>query len=206
MGAHHNHCSHEVENNSPAYRKVLWTVMIINFVMFIVEITGGILSNSTALLADSLDFAGDTTTYTISIFVLGKHLHTRARASLFKATLMMLFGLWISGTVIYQIFSGDIPKSEVMGIIGALALIANLICAFLLYRFREGDSNVLSVWLCTRNDAIGNIAVLLAALGVYLSNSNAPDLIVASIMGYLGLSAGIRIFRHAMVELKTASH
>lgn len=202
MSAHcHNHDA--PSQTTPGYKLVLWIVMLINLAMFFVEISAGLLSNSTSLLADSLDFAGDAATYGISIFVLNSHLHQRAKASMFKAAIMALFGLWVLGTVVYQLFSSDLPQSHVMGMVGVLALVANLISAFLLYRFREGDSNMLSVWLCTRNDAIGNIAVLLAALGVYVTNTAVPDLIVASIMGFLGLSASIKIFKKARIELNS---
>lgn len=175
--------------------------MLINLAMFGVEISAGILSGSISLLADSLDFAGDAATYGISLFVLGRHIHTRAKASLLKASTMVLFALWIIGTVIYQFINGTLPKAEVMGLIGILALSANLLSAFLLYRFREGDSNMLSVWLCTRNDAIGNVAVVLAAIGVYFTGSNIPDLVVALGMGSLGLAGALKIIRAARHEL-----
>lgn len=186
---------------SKPYRRALWAVIILNFTMFLVEIFSGIASGSTSLLSDSLDFAGDAVTAFISIIVLNHHIHTRAKASLGKAFLMLCFATFIAATAIYRFFHGSVPQSNIMGIIGVAALCCNLSCAVILFKYREGDSNMLSVWLCTRNDAIGNVAVMLAALGVYLTNTNLPDLIVALIMSTLAINSSCRIIAKARHEL-----
>ena len=180
--------------------------MSLNIIMFIVEIVAGFASQSVSLLADSLDFGGDAANYAISLFVLNRALTTRARASLLKAVTMAGFGIWIIGTTVYRFATDTLPAVEVMGVIGLVALIVNGTATLLLYRFRQGDSNMLSVWLCSRNDALGNIAVMLAALGVSLTHSNIPDLLVALVMGILGLTASVRVARQACKELRSKSH
>lgn len=201
MACSHDCCEHTAQ--TARYRRVLWVAFIINTLMFFVEIIGGIKAGSVSLLSDSLDFLGDSANYLISLFVLGKALQTRAYASLIKASTMGLFGLWIFGTTVYQFFFGQLPNYHEMGVIGVLACIANLSVAFLLYAFREGDSNMQSVWLCSRNDALGNLAVILAAVAVYFTQSHIPDLVVALLMSFLSLQSAWRIFVHARQELST---
>ena len=180
-------CDHEpkFDGVSAAYKRALWAVIAINGTMFLVEMAAGVLAGSQALKADALDFFGDTATYTISLFVIGMPMVWRTRAALFKGLSLAAMGLWVLGSTAYQFLVLGVPKAEVMGIIGFLALVANLASVLLLLKYRDGDANVRSVWLCSRNDAIGNVAVILAASGVWVSQSAWPDLIVAGIMAAL---------------------
>ena len=186
---------------SPAYRRVLWIALSVNLAMFGVEIAAGVAAGSASLLADSLDFLGDSANYALSLFVLGQALAWRARASLVKAASMGLFGLWVAGTTIQHALAGTVPAAPVMGAVGTLAFVANLGVAVLLYRWRDGDSNMRSVWICTRNDALGNLAVLAAALGVFGSGSGWPDYLVAAIMSGLALWGAVEVTRRALGEL-----
>jgi Co/Zn/Cd efflux system component len=182
---------------------VLWIALLVNFAMFVTEIASGLRADSVSLLADSLDFFGDAANYGLSLWVLGMHLSIRAKASLVKAISMAIFGVWILVTAFTHFLSGVVPAPETMSIIGILALLANLGVAWLLYAYRDGDSNMRSVWLCTRNDAIGNVAVILAALGVFGTGSAWPDLLVASIMASLALQASWQVIIQARAELHT---
>jgi Co/Zn/Cd efflux system component len=199
-GHDHGH-GHDHGTASPVYRRVLWAALAVNLAMFAVEIGAGLAAQSVSLLADSLDFFGDAANYGISLFVLGMALQWRARASLLKAASMGIFGLWIAGTTIQHALAGTVPEAPVMGAVGGLALLANLGVAGLLYRWRDGDSNMRSVWICTRNDAIGNLAVLLAAAGVFGSGAGWPDYIVAAIMAGLALTGAAQVTRQALSEL-----
>lgn len=185
------------------YRKILWIALIVNITMFVVEIVSGVKASSVSLLADSLDFLGDAANYGISLWVLGLGLAIRAKASLFKAISMAVFGLWVLGNTLWHFLTGVIPRAETMGLIGLIALAANLGVAALLYAYRDGDSNMRSVWLCTRNDAIGNVAVILAAIGVFGTGSAWPDLIVATTMASLALHSAWTVIKHARTELTT---
>ena len=187
------------------YRQILWVILIINASMFFVEFASGLYSGSQSLLADALDFFGDAANYGISLYVLNKAISTRAKASLIKGSTMGAFGLWVLASTAYKAITVGIPQSEVMGMVGFLALLANVFSAFLLYKYRSGDSNRESVWICSRNDAIANIAVILAALGVHLTNTKWPDLLVATIIAGLALSGAIRIIKKAREELKLKS-
>jgi Co/Zn/Cd efflux system component len=205
MSAHccgHSHEEASAAAASPAYRRVLWAALVVNFTMFAIEIGAGVAAQSASLLADSLDFLGDGANYGISLFVLGMALQWRARASLLKAASMAAFGLWVAVTTIQHALAGTVPQAPVMGAVGALAFAANLGVAFLLYRWREGDSNMRSVWLCTRNDAIGNLAVLVAAAGVFGSGTGWPDYVVAAVMSGLALTGAFQVARHALGELR----
>ena len=170
--------------------------------MFVVELSSGIYSGSQSLLADAIDFFGDAANYGISLYVLNKSVTMRAKASLLKGSTMGLFGLWILGSTLYKAFVTGIPHAEVMGAVGFLALIANVTSAALLYKYRKGDSNRESVWICSRNDAVGNIAVMLAAAGVFATGTKWPDLLVAAVMAGLALNGSRRIIRSALAELK----
>jgi len=183
------------------YRKILLIILLINAVMFVVELISGAYSGSQSLLADAIDFFGDAANYGISLYVLNKSIESRAKASMIKGTTMALFGIWILGSTFYKAFSETLPQAEIMGIVGFLALIANVICAILLYKYRSGDSNRESVWICSRNDAIGNIAVMIAALGVFASETKWPDLIVAFIMAGLAISGANKIIKKARNEM-----
>jgi Co/Zn/Cd efflux system component len=205
MSAHccdHGHEHANAAAASPVYRRVLWIALAVNFTMFAVEIGAGVAAQSASLLADSLDFLGDAANYGISLFVLGMALQWRARASLIKAASMGAFGLWVAFTTIQHALAGTVPEAPVMGVVGTLAFAANLGVAFLLYRWREGDSNMRSVWLCTRNDAIGNLAVLVAAVGVFGSGTGWPDYAVAAIMSALALVGAVQVARQAFSELR----
>ena len=198
-------CCHVPDSAAPdaAYRKILWWALLVNFLMFFVEITAAYVGNSTALFADSIDFAGDAANYGISLFVLSMHITTRAKAALFKALCMGAFGMWVLTDAAYQAYHGIIPNADVMGWVGFVALVANVSVALMLYRYRDGDSNMRSVWLCTRNDAIGNLLVLFAAVGVFFLQSVWPDVVVAVIMATLGLSSAVSVIRHSRKELAT---
>ncbi len=187
---------------SPAYRRVLWIVIAINAVMFVVEMTAGAAAGSKALQADALDFLGDTLTYAISLYVIGKPIHMRATAALMKGGSLALMGVGVLGWTIYHTFVLGVPNATVMSGVAFLAFAANVVCALLLLKFRDGDSNVRSVWLCSRNDAIGNIAVIAAAGAVMLTGSAWPDLIVAAAMAALFLQSSIKIIRQATTELR----
>ena len=195
-------CSHEPAPKKPnsKFRTALWIALIINLAMFIVELIGGAYANSSALWADSLDFFGDAMNYAISLAVLGASLYWRATVALFKGLTMALFGFVIIGKSLYAYLQGIPPEAMTIGVIGVLALIANVIAAVVLYAFRDGDSNMQSVWLCSRNDAIGNVAVIFAAVGVFGTGSLIPDLVVAVIMATLGLTGGYQVIKNALQE------
>jgi Co/Zn/Cd efflux system component len=182
------------------YRKILWIALIVNAAMCVVEISSGLVSGSVSLLADAIDFFGDAANYGLSIAVLGSPLLMRNRVALFKAACMFAFGAFVLSRAAWSAQQGITPEPVTMGLIGALALCANLLVAYLLYRFREGDANMRSVWLCTRNDALSNIAVMCAALGVLGTQSKWPDLIVAAIMGGLALSSVWAIARGSLAK------
>ena len=197
----HDHEPDSGKSHQGRYRKILWVALIINFTMFLVEIASGVKANSVSLFADSLDFLGDSANYGITLLVLGMSVAVRAKASLFKALTMAAFGLWVLGSTVWNAATGVLPSAETMGIIGVLAFVANLSVAALLYAYREGDSNMRSVWLCTRNDALGNLAVIFAAIGVFGTSAAWPDLIVASIMASLALHSSWIVIKHARTEL-----
>jgi cation diffusion facilitator family transporter len=201
-------CHHEYKFDgvSSGFKRALWAVIAINGVMFGVEITAGALAGSQALQADALDFLGDTATYAISLFVIGMPLRTRATAALFKGLSLGAMGLWVFGSTLYQTLILGVPQAEVMGIVGFLALLANVASVLLLLRYRDGDANVRSVWLCSRNDAFGNIAVMCAAAGVWVSGTAWPDLIVAGLMAGLFLWSSFQIIRQALQERRHLEH
>ncbi len=200
--SHDHHHDHGPAGDDPAYRRVLMVALIVNFAMFAVEILSSQAAKSDSLLADSIDFLGDGANYAVSLWVLGAAVSMRARASLLKAASMAGFGIWVLGSTTVHALAGTVPEAPTMGVVGALALIANLGVAVMLYRFRDGDSNRRSVWLCTRNDAIGNVAVMLAALGVFGTGHGWPDALVAAGMGALALHSSIKVFRQARSELR----
>ena len=189
--------------NNPKWRRALWIALAINGGMFAVEIVAGITGGSKALQADALDFFGDAANYAISLGVAGMAIAWRARAAMLKGATLALLGLYVLLAAGWGAFHGAVPHAEVMGVVGVAALIANVVVAVMLYRFCSGDANMRSVWICSRNDAIGNIAVVLAALGVFGLNSAWPDLAVAALMAVLGLSGGFQIMRQARAELRS---
>ena len=182
----------------PTTRRILWLVLIINAAMFAIEIFAGLHAGSLALQADALDFLGDAATYAITLALLTAPLRWRAAAAFAKAASLGAFGIWILSSAVIHGFSPIAPIAEIMGSVGLAALLANVVSAVLLFRFRGGDANLCSVWLCSRNDALGNIAVIAAAGGVFATTTAWPDIAVGSVMAVLALSAALQIFRHAM--------
>jgi Co/Zn/Cd efflux system component len=197
----HDH-GHGAPGADPTYRRVLWAALIVNGAMFAAEVVAGLLAGSVSLLADSVDFLGDAANYGVSLFVLGMSLRARASASLLKGASMGLFGMWVAGTAIAHALEGAVPEATVMGWVGFAALAANVLVTVLLFRFRTGDSNMRSVWLCSRNDAIGNVAVMLAAAGVFWTGTGWPDIAVAGLMAALAISSSYQVLRQALGELK----
>lgn len=195
-------CETTPPTKDQAWRRVLWIALTINAGMFAVEIVAGVAAHSAALKADALDFLGDSANYAISLGVAGMALQWRARAALLKGASLFLLGLWVLGSTVWMALAGTLPQAETMGVIGVLALLANLACAVMLWRHREGDANRRSVWICSRNDAIGNIAVVVAAAGVFGTGTAWPDIAVAVILAGLGVSGGWQIIRQARAELR----
>ncbi len=201
----HSHgCAAPSATQSPRYRRVLWAALIINAAMFVVELAGGVRAESVSLLADAVDFFGDAANYGISLLVLGMALSWRAKAALFKGLCMGAFGIFVLGWAAWSAAAGTVPEPVTMGVIATLALLANVAVAVMLYAWRDGDANMRSVWLCSRNDAISNIAVMAAALGVFGTGSAWPDLAVAAVMGVLALTAANSVIRQARAELRPA--
>lgn len=191
------------EGMSDGYKRALLAVILINAVMFFVEFTAGVRSGSQALLADALDFAGDSATYTISLLVIGASLRTRAMASLFKGGSLALIAVIILASSLVRFFGDTVPIAETMGLIGVLALIANLTSLAILMRWRDGDSNVRSVWLCSRNDAVGNVGVIIAGIIVAITGAAWPDLVVAILLATLFLRSSFAIISQARAELNS---
>ena len=203
MSAHcHTGCSAAPTPISPAYRRVLWVALVLNAAMFGVELVAGLQAGSVALWADAVDFFGDAVNYGLSLAVLGLGLRRRAQAALFKGLTMGLFGVLVLARALWVAFSGEVPEPLTMGLVAMLALATNVAVAALLYAWREGDANMRSVWLCSRNDAIGNVAVMVAALGVFGTGSGWPDLAVAAVMGVLALTAARSVIQQAWAELQ----
>jgi Co/Zn/Cd efflux system component len=203
MSAHcnHHHADASAGVANPRYRRILWGALIVNAAMFAIEIAAGVQSGSVSLLADAIDFLGDAANYAVSLLVLGMALAWRARAALLKGASMLLFGLFVAGRAVWALLYGAPPEAMTMGLVGLLALAANVGVAVALYAYREGDANMRSVWLCTRNDALGNLAVMAAALGVFGTGSAWPDLAVAAVMAGLAITAGVAVLREARREL-----
>ncbi|MBI2286097.1 MAG: cation transporter [Nitrosomonadales bacterium] len=180
-------------------------VLVINAVMFVVELTAGLMSGSLSLLADSLDMLGDALVYGFSLYVVARGARMKARAALFKGIIMALFALFVLGQAIYRILFPHVPVFEVIGAIGLLALAANGICFFLLWRHRSDDINMSSVWLCSRNDLIANVSVLFAAAGVWLTHSGWPDILVGLALAALFVRSALFVLRGAIRELRATS-
>jgi Co/Zn/Cd efflux system component len=193
-------CEVRFEGLTRDYKARLWAVIALNASMFAVEMGGSVMAGSQALQADALDFLGDTLTYGISLAVIGLSLRVRATAALVKAATLALMGLWVLGSTLWHAFVLGTPRAEVMGTIGFLALSVNVASVLILIKYKDGDANVRSVWLCSRNDAIGNVAVMLAALGVWGTSTGWPDVIVAAILASLFLNSASKILRQALSE------
>ncbi|MBA2960809.1 MULTISPECIES: cation transporter [Ramlibacter] len=189
----------------PRYRKALWVALGLNALMFIVELGASWSSGSVSLMADSIDFFGDAANYGLSLFVLGMASTVRSQAALFKATCMGAFGIFVLARTLWSLQAGTAPEPATMGMVGFAALAVNAGVALMLYRFRTGDANMRSVWICSRNDALGNVAVLLAAWGVFGTGSAWPDLLVAAVMGGLALTGAWTVLHHARAELRHAT-
>jgi Co/Zn/Cd efflux system component len=187
---------------NPGYRRALWVVLGINAVMFLVEIGAGLAAGSASLQADALDFLSDAANYGISLFVVGMALRYRAMAAFAKGVSMGVFGLWVIATVVWHAVQGTLPSAVMMGTVGFAALTANAISFGILWFRRTGDANMRSAWICTRNDVIGNLAVLLAALGVFGTGTGWPDLVVALTMAALALQGASAVLRQSLGELR----
>ncbi len=195
-----DHCHQPTEEEVRRSRLALWIVLIINAGMFAVEIGAGLASGSTSLLADSLDFLGDAGNYAISLFVVGMALGTRARASMLKAATMGALGVWVLGAALWNASIGTVPEATTMGTVGIAALVANAVSFGVLWQFRTADSNMRGAWICSRNDVLGNFAVLAAAFGVFGTGTGWPDIIVAIIMAALALQGAVAVMRQALGE------
>lgn len=194
-----------VETSVPPSRvfyRALWAALFINFTMFLVEIVFSFKGKSLSLTADAVDFLGDSVNYASSLIVFGYSLRARARLSMTKGLVMLTYALVVFSIAIKRSFSGALPSVETMGVVGAIALCANATVAVMLYKFRDGDSNMQSVWICTRNDVLGNIAVLLASAGVFLTDSRYPDIAVAVFLAAMGLQGSLKILRLSWMEMK----
>jgi Co/Zn/Cd efflux system component len=202
-------CDHGCSSSAPkpdaAYRRILWVALGINLAMFFVEIAASFVSGSVSLRADALDFLGDAANYALALAVFGMALRWRASAALLKGMVMGAFGLWVAATAVFYAVDASVPTAEVMGVIGFVALVANFIVAGLLYRYRQSDSQALSVWLCTRNDVLVNVAVIAAGAGVWASGTPWPDIAVAAAIAYLALSSAARITRQALAEMHSVA-
>ena len=192
----------ETPGHDRLWRRVLWVALLVNAAMFGVEIAAGVVADSAALKADALDFLGDSANYAISLWVAGMALVWRARAAFVMGASLFALALWVSGATVWMAVAGTLPEAETMGVVGMAALVANVGVAAMLYRYRSGDANRRSVWICSRNDAIGNVAVMGAALGVFGTGTAWPDLIVAGVFALLAASGGWQIMRHAVSELR----
>lgn len=202
-----NHCptpDANAQGPAPGFRKALWIALWVNLTMFLVEGAASLQSGSVSLMADAIDFFGDSANYLLSLSVLSMGMLWRGRAAMIKGATMVLFGLAVLGRAVWVANSGATPEPITMGAVGLLALVANVVVAVMLFRFRSGDSDMRSVWLCSRNDAIGNVAVMGAALGVFGTGTAWPDLAVAAVMGCLAVTAGVSVVRHARSDIASA--
>ena len=189
---------------SSRYRRVLWIALAVNAVMFVIELGASFSAESASLLADAVDFAGDAANYALSLGAIALGTIWQSRAALLKGASMAGYGVFVLAMAAWSLLSGSQPEPATMGVVGFVALTANVGVAVLLFAYREGNANMRSVWLCTRNDAIGNIAVLVAALGVFGTGSALPDLVVAALMASLAITAGISTLSRARAELSAA--
>jgi Co/Zn/Cd efflux system component len=205
MSACCSQCKPDENEGNPAYKRALWLVLGINAVMFAVEIGAGLMSGSASLQADSLDFLGDAGNYAISLFVVGMALRYRATAALIKAATMCAFGVWVFAIAVWNGVHSTLPSAFTMGTVGTVALLANVTSFSLLWAHRSGDANMQSAWICTRNDVIGNLAILVAAAGVFGTGSGWPDVVVAAIMASLAIQGGFVVLRQSLGELATSS-
>jgi Co/Zn/Cd efflux system component len=201
-----DHCqTSDPERGNPSYRRALWIVLAINAGMFLVEIGAGLAAGSASLQADALDFLGDAANYGISLLVVGMALRYRAMAAFAKGVSMGAFGLWVIATVVWHALQGTLPSAVMMGAVGFAALTANAVSFGILWFYRTGDANMRSAWICTRNDVLGNLAVLLAALGVFGTAAGWPDILVAATMAALALQGASTVLRQSLGEMRQAA-
>ncbi len=200
MPGEHNHC--HAHDHVTHDRRMLWIVLILNAFMFFLELWQGLKADSSALLADSMDFFSDSLSYVITLYVIQKHIHIRAKAALIKASLMLVLAGAALTQGVYNLIEQATPIYSTMGWVGTLALVVNIASALLLYSSRGRDSNMHSVWLCSRNDAFANILILCAAYLVYITSSPYPDLAVALGIAWLEGHSALKIIAHAKSELK----
>jgi len=201
----HDHChAPDSQRGNEGYRRVVWAVLAINAGMFAAEVIAGLAAGSASLQADALDFLGDTGNYAISLFVVGMALRYRAMAATFKGATMAAFGLWVIGVAGWHAWQGTLPHAFTMGGIGIAALLANAASFGLLWAYRAEDANMRSAWICTRNDVLGNLAVLLAALGVFGTGTGWPDVLVAVVMAGLALQGAFVVLNQSRDELRSA--
>ncbi len=186
----------------PGYRRALWVALALNALMFGVELIASFRADSVSLLADAVDFLGDAANYGVALFVLGLAPVWRSRTALWKGWLMLGFGVFVLGKSAWQWSAGIVPEPVIMAWVSLLALAVNLGVAALLFAYRKGDAQARSVWLCSRNDALGNLAVIGAAAGVWASGQGWPDIAVALVLVGLALSSGVAVIRHARQELR----
>jgi Co/Zn/Cd efflux system component len=197
-------CDHHHANGHPGYRRILWLVLGINSAMFAVEIGAGLAAGSASLQADALDFLSDAANYLISLVVVAMATQYRAIAALAKGATMGLLGLWVIAVTLWHAAYGTLPGAVAMGVVGSVALAANAACIGLLWVYRTGDSNMRSAWICSRNDVLGNLAVLLAAFGVFGTGAGWPDVVVAAIMAGLAVQGSVVVIRQSRAELRDA--
>jgi Co/Zn/Cd efflux system component len=188
--------------DDPSYRRVLWIALVANLAMFGIELVASVFSGSTALAADAADFLGDSANYALSLGALAAGGAWLSRVALLKGAAMSVYGVGVLAYAAWRAWLGVPPEPLTMGLVGLLALTVNFSVAALLYRFREGDANMRSVWLCTRNDVIANILVLVAAVGVFGTGTVWPDVGVAAVLAILGLASGRLVIRQALAELR----
>jgi len=189
----------------PSFRRALWIALAINLVMFFAEAAASWTSGSVSLLADAIDFFGDAANYGLSLAVLAMAARIRSQAALVKAACMAAFGIFVLARAAWALQSGTPPEPVTMGVVASVALMANVGVALLLFRYRGGDANMRSVWICSRNDAFGNLAVGAAALGVFGTNAVWPDLLVATLMAVLAITGAATVLRHARLELRNSA-
>lgn len=203
----HDHCHDHAEaaGQSPKFRRALWIALWVNALMFVVDVLASQRSGSVSLLADAIDFAGDAVSYGMSLAVLSMALIWQSRIAFIKGVSMGVYGLFVVGQVVWAAMAGQAPEHITMGLVGFLALLANVSVAVLLYAFREGNANMRSVWLCTRNDALGNLAVMLAAIGVFGTGTAWPDLLVAMVMAALAITASWSVIRQSRAEMSSST-
>lgn len=203
MGCCGNGPDIDIAKVKKSFKNALWIALILNFSMFIFENIQSLMSHSLSLRADAIDFLGDSANYFVTLFILNSAIKTRAKVSLLKAMFMFIFGVWVLVEALFRFQTDTLPNSFTMSWVGGLALLINAFVALILYKFKDGDSNMQSVWLCSRNDAIGNLAVVLASFGVFYFQSKWPDLLVALFMAILSTTASIKVIRLVKIELNS---